>query len=322
MQLILSRSKFLILAVLSCILLIIWNSSSINNNLDVVRFVPIDIDENSSSNSASSTVWDSLRSEFKLDHNVQSSRVQAEIRNLLSDPDKLSQILRAAGPYIYFIHKQTQARGLPAELALIPFVESEFNPNDHSTKGATGLWQLMRGTAHELGIKVKAGYDGRRNVIDSTKAALAYFKDLGNEFKGNWYLAIAAYDCGQAKVESVKRRTGSDNYWNLPLPKETKYYVPRLLAVAEIVQHPQKYGVQLPPISNEPYFTEVKVTKSVSLPTVAKSSGISLATLTTLNPDYNHGPIAKNGAYSLLIPVEKETIVKEQLAGKIAAINQ
>ncbi|TAK75384.1 MAG: hypothetical protein EPO11_05560 [Gammaproteobacteria bacterium] len=308
MQLIISRSKYLILAVLSCLILIVWDSSSMNDNLDAAFFIP--------ANTADS-VWSSLRSEFKLDHHVQSSRVQAEIRNLLSDQDKLYQILQAAGPYIYFIQQQTKARGLPAELALIPFVESEFNPNDHSNKGATGLWQLMRGTAHELGIKVKAGYDGRRNVIDSTKAALAYFKDLGNEFKGNWDLAIAAYDCGQGKVESVQRRTGSDDYWDLPLPKETKYYVPRLLAVAEIIQNPDKYGVKLPPVNNEAYFTELKTKKSVNLIQVSKSSGISLKTLNTLNPDYNHGPLPKNGKYSLLIPVDKEPVVRAKFADTI-----
>src|SRR5262249_6307926 len=148
----------------------------------------------------------------------------------------------------------TRARDLPAELALIPVIESEYNPNDRSNKGATGLWQLMRQTAHELGVVVQGGYDGRRNVLASTKAALAYFKDLGDLFNGNWYLAIAAYNCGQGRVQSAIRRTGSESFWNLPLPRDTKYYVPRLLAVAEIVKHPAKYGITLPQVQNKPYF--------------------------------------------------------------------
>lgn len=264
------------------------------------------------------SIWKSISGEFQLDHKAQLSRVQSEIRKLLADRDKLYQILTAAAPYIYFIHKQTQARGLPAELALIPVIESEFNPNDRSKKGATGLWQLMPQTARELGVKVKSGYDGRRNVVASTKAALAYFKDLGDMFKGNWYLAIAAYNCGQVKVAKAKRRTGSQSYWNLPLPKETKLYVPRLLAVAAIVKNPKKYGIELPHIKNEPFFTELKVKKPVNLSKVAKTSGINIETLHSLNPDHKHvvTPKAADTA-SLLVPANKVHTVKAQLADSI-----
>jgi membrane-bound lytic murein transglycosylase D len=145
--------------------------------------------------------WGNLSSELQLDHKTESKAVQNEIRKLLADQDKLYSILKAAGPYIYFIDQQRKARGLPAELALIPVIESEFNPNDHSSKGATGLWQLMPRTATDLGIKVRSNYDGRRNVLNSTNAALAYFNDLGNTFKGNWLLAIAAYNCGEVRIQ-------------------------------------------------------------------------------------------------------------------------
>lgn len=264
------------------------------------------------------SIWDSLSPELMLDHKVQLSQVQAEIRKILADRAKLNSILKSAGPYIYFIHEQTKARGLPAELALIPVIESEFNPNDHSTKGATGLWQIMPQTAQELGIKIRSSYDGRRNVMASTKAALAYFKDLGQTFNGNWYLAIAAYNCGQVKVASAAHRVGSHSFWNLNLPQETKLYVPRLLAVAEIVKHPEKYGVRLPPINNAPYFAEVKVKKAVNLSKVAEVSGVSMATLHTLNPDFNHGTVANKGTYtSLLVPVKNEPIVRAQLADKV-----
>ena len=248
-----------------------------------------------------------MGSELNLDHRAQSAQVQAEIRKLLADRGKLYSILKAAAPYIYFIHKQTQKRGLPAEAALIPVIESEFNPDDRSTRGATGLWQLMPGTAHELGIKIRSGYDGRRNVVASTKAALAYLNDLGNNFNGNWYLAFAAYNCGEGAVHSAERRNGSHNFWNLHLSQETKLYVPKLLAVAAIVKNPKKYGVKLPPVKNEPYFAEVKVNKSMNLAKVAKSSGVSVETLHTLNPDYKHGAVPTKGA-TLLIPVQKTVV--------------
>lgn len=260
------------------------------------------------------SIWNTIGRELNLDHQVGKAQVQAEIRKVLAERDKLYSILQAASPYIYFIHQQTQARGLPAELTLIPVIESEFNPNDHSKKGAIGLWQLMRGTAHELGVKMHSGYDGRRDVVASTKAALAYFKDLGNGFKGNWYLAIAAYNCGQGMVSSAVKHSGSNVFWNLHLPKETRIYVPKLLAIAEIVKNPEKYNVQLPPVTNQPYFTEVKVSKPVNLASVAQKTGINVETLHTLNPDYKHSPtIPKKNGYTLLVPVNEESRLRDKI---------
>ncbi|MEO8402404.1 MAG: transglycosylase SLT domain-containing protein [Gammaproteobacteria bacterium] len=310
MQYLINQSKYLIYAVLSCSLIIALYS----NNFEVSGLVPTTAIEESDS---VDSVWASMGQELKLDHQVQSARVQAEIRQLLADKEKLHSILVAAAPYIYFIHTQTQARGLPAELALIPVIESEFNPNDHSTKGATGLWQLMPGTATELGIKVKSSYDGRRNVVSSTKAALAYFNDLGTSFNGNWYLAIAAYNCGQGKIQSAERKDGSTSFWNLSLPSETKHYVPKLLAVAAIIKNPEKYGVELPTVTNKPYFTELKIKKAMSLATIAKSSGVSIDTLRALNPDYNHAVVANKGSYSLLVPIEQAPAVRETLGDSL-----
>lgn len=309
MQILLNRSKFIMLAfLLSCSFWLAWTIN--NTNISPEKVLNL---------RHADSIWSSMGREFSLDHSAQSSQVKSEIRKLLADQAGLYKILKAAGPYIYFIYTQTNARGLPAELALIPVIESEFNPNDHSNKGATGLWQLMPGTANELGVKVKSNYDGRRNVVASTKAALAYFNDLGTMFKGNWLLAIAAYNCGQMKVASAERRTGSHSFWNLPLPKETKYYVPKLLAVAEIVKHPEKYGVQLPPINNEPYFAELQVKKPVNLENVAKKSGISIETLHTLNPDHKHSIVSPQtkAPATLLVPVKKVSEVKAQLGSTV-----
>lgn len=303
MQILTNISKYLVFVLLSCSLVMVWDGA--NNDISDWHFSTPQAASTEPTTVKNDSIWNTMRDEFQLDHQAQSARVQAEIRKLLADQDKLNQILQAAAPYIYFIHQQTQAYGLPAELALIPFIESEFNPNDRSKKGATGLWQLMSGTAHELGVKVKSGYDGRRDVIASTNAALAYFRDLGNNFKGNWYLAIAAYNCGQGKVESAARHAGTRVFWDLKLPRETKLYVPKLLAVAAIIENPAKYGVQLPQIDNEPYFTQLTFKKHVDLPKVAKTSGVSMKTLQTLNPDYKHGVVAKKGGYTVLVPIDK-----------------
>ncbi len=319
MQLVVNFSKFVVLSVLSFCLLTTWYGK---NTLDIIPFDTFSTDEEVISRDHGSTdsIWSTLRSGFKLDHRTNTAQVQAEIRKLQADQQKFSDILRAAGPYIYFIHKQTQLRGLPAEMALIPVIESEFNPNDYSHAGATGLWQLMRGTARELGIKVISGYDGRRNVIASTHAALAYLNDLGNYFKGNWYLALAAYNAGQGRIDQAIRRAGSHSFWNLPVPRETKYYVPKLLAVAAMVENPKKYGVTLPPVTNQPYFAELQLKKAVNLAKMSKSLGVDIDTLRTLNPDYKTGTVvSKNGVYSFLVPVDKLAAAKSQLAGSIVS---
>ncbi len=324
------RSKLFISVVLSCLLIVVWNSSNrdvpdlvnyYSSNNQIRHYQPLP-DNKTSSIKSTDTVWENMSREFKLDHRIESARVQKEIHRILADQHHFYKILNAAIPYIHYIYQQTQARGLPAEIALIPYIESEFNPNDRSNKGALGLWQLMPGTARGLGVKVKSGYDGRRNVIASTNAAMSYFKDLEKLFNGNWYLAIAAYNCGEGKVKSSIRRSGHRNFWNLPLPKDTKYYVPRLLAIAAIIKNPEYYGVQLPHVKNKKYFTEVKTKKPVKFSHISKhitrsstrSSGIQFETLRALNPDYLHQKKpSKKTTDSFLIPAENELSVKVEL---------
>jgi membrane-bound lytic murein transglycosylase D len=301
MQMITNLSKYLLLAVLSGLFLITWNGMNTQHAAQ-----PFGAINGFYSPAQVSSIWRSISSEYKLDHKTQSRQVQAEIRKLLADQNGFNQILKAATPYIYFIYQQTQAYGLPSEIALIPFIESEFNPNDHSNKGALGLWQLMPATARDLGVNVKASYDGRKNIIDSTDAALTYFKDLGNLFKGNWYLAIAAYNSGEGRVLSAKRRVGSEDFFKMPLPRETQLYVPKLLAVAEIVGNPDKYGIKLPAVGNEPFFTKVEVSKPVTLDKMAESSGANIKTLRKLNPDVKPGMTTtakKDGTHAVLMPV-------------------
>jgi membrane-bound lytic murein transglycosylase D len=314
MQLIINLSKIFILAFLTCCLLVAWNETNIINvDFSSASFRPTIISQNNMivENKLNDSIWLEMRRQFKLDTKLQSAQVKKEIRALLSEQDKLYSILKSASPYIYFIYQQIQARGLPAEIALIPVIESEFNPNDYSKKGAMGLWQLMAGTAHELGVKVKSGYDGRRNVVASTNAALTYFNDLGDYFHGDWYLAIAAYNSGQIRVKSAMKKTGSNDFWHLPLPRETKLYVPRLLAVAAIIKDPEKYGVQLPNITNEPYFSEIKMSKPVHLDQVAKLSGTNIKVLKALNPDYRQGKPPQKESQTLLVPVNKVSIVRD-----------
>jgi membrane-bound lytic murein transglycosylase D len=299
MQAIIQYSKFLILAVLSCSFLINWYSYE----TDVLQLTPSSyyMDDGVIS---SNSIWDAITSDFEIDTKPTSIQVKKEINKILADKEHFNSILQSAAPYLYYIRDQVKSRGLPAELALIPIIESEYNPYDKSNKGASGLWQLMTATAHDLGVKVKSGYDGRRNVISSTKAALAYFKDLGVYFRGNWYLAIAAYNCGQYTVKKAINKTGSESFWNLPLPKENRLYVPWLLAVAEIVKNPDKYGIELPHIEDKPYFAEVNVNKPIKLNSVSEETGINIDTLKKLNPDFTRGSSPDASIQTLLVPMQ------------------
>lgn len=316
MRILIVQTKSLISVLLSLSMLLSFYGHYVNDatlctheTYEVISIQPVE------------SIWTSLRSKLTLDHKVQSARVQTEIHKFLADKKKLYEILKSSAPYIYFIKQMTQIRHLPAEIALIPVIESEFNPNDHSNKGATGLWQLMPATARGLGIKVKSNYDGRRNVVMSTEAALAYFNDLKNNFHGNWQLAISAYNSGEGKIKSAVRRKGSSDFWNLKLPTETKLYLPKLLAIAAIIQNPEKYGVQLPPIANKPYFVELKTNKPVNLTKIAKSTGSNIDTMHALNPDYSHEHVLPNkqGSYTLLIPVKNATAAKTQLVGSVVS---
>lgn len=263
------------------------------------------------------TVWENIAHELTLDRRVDDPRVQKEIKRLLADKDDFNKALKAATNYIFYIHQQTKAYQLPVEIALIPFIESQFNPNDRSNVGATGLWQLMPKTAKDLGVKVKTNYDGRKNVTASTQAAMAYFKDLGKLFRNNWYLAIAAYNCGEGRVLSAIKRAGSRFFFDLKLPLETKLYLPRLLAVAEIIKNPTKYGIKLPSVSNEPYFAELQVSKPVNLTRLAETVGIEFATLDALNPDYKKGHADLSSTDRLLVPADKISDVQHEIPGAV-----
>lgn len=317
--LITSTTKYVLLAIVSVSFFIVWNPnyySTINWSSPVVQLPtfpiwPSEISPNAFTHSSTPSIWNSLVLDFKLDHQVHSLQVKKEIRKLLKDPDELYKMLQAARPYIYFIYKQIKVRGLPAELALIPLIESEFNPNDKSSRaGARGLWQLMRGTAKGLGVEIKNDYDGRKNVAASTNAALTYFRDLNVYFKGDWYLTLAAYNSGEGRVKAAMRRSGSEDFWKLHLPRETKIYVPKLLAVAAIIKNHESYGVKLPSIADKPFFEAVKVSKPVNLHHMAKTLKVDIKKLHALNPDLvKSKTIPKKMNNTILVPIKTEKIV-------------
>jgi len=253
-------------------------------------------------------LWDVVRSEFSLAHHDYNPAVQENIDWLLNDHDFLMHTAARSTPYLYFIHEQVKKRKLPIELVLLPIIESGYNPFIYSTAGAAGIWQIMPDTATGFGIKQDWWYDGRRDVLASTRAALDYLSYLFDFFDGNSLLAIAAYNSGEGAVMSAIRRNiregKSTDFWSLPLPRETRTYVPRLLALAIIIANPERYPLHFPPVRNEPYLAQVDVGGQIDLKRAAIFAGLSLKKLQQLNPGFNRLVTHPNGPYKLVLPIE------------------
>lgn len=251
------------------------------------------------------SVWDVLTQQFALNHEISRPEVQAQIHWLLQHRNYLQQLTRSE-PYMYHIVTEIHKRHLPGELALIPMVESAYNPLAYSGAGAAGLWQIMPGTGNDLGLRQDWWYDGRRSIASSTGAALSYLDYLHRVFHGNWTLAFAAYDAGEGAIaKSIKNSHQAPehaSFWLLSVPKETRAYVPRILALAEIIQHAQQYHIHLPAIPHVPYFQEVTLGTQIDLDHAAQLAEISYQDLLKLNPGYNRWRTAPNQPYKLLIP--------------------
>lgn len=269
-------------------------------------------------NAENEDVWAVLRNQLSINHEVTQPLVQEQIRWLSAHPSYLQNVARQSEPYIYHILTEIKKRNLPGELALIPIIESAYDPFAYSGAGAAGLWQIMPDTASDLGLKQDWWFDGRRSIRPSTDAALNYLVYLHKFFNGNWALAIAAYDAGEGTIgKAIKAKNysiGSASFWKLSVPRETRAYVPRLFALAEIIKNPERYKVKLPTIPYLPYFREVNIGSQIDLNHAAKLAGISYTELIKLNPGFNRWATAPNQPHKLLIPTEKVARFNRNLA--------
>lgn len=256
-------------------------------------------------------VWDVLRREFKLSHEVNRPEVQEQIRWILNHPGFVNKVCQQAEPYLYHVTREIQRRNLPGELALLPMIESAYDPFAYSKVGAAGLWQIMPMTGNQLGLIQDWWFDGRRSINHSTEAALTHLTHLNKVFNGNWVLSIAAYDAGEGAIGRAAKAndpTGRKvSFWELNVPKETQVYVPRFLALAAIMSNPQAYKINLPFKPFRPYFEEVSIGSQIDLNHAASLAGISVKELTQLNPGYNRWATAPYKPFTLLIPIAKVT---------------
>ena len=230
----------------------------------------------------------------------------------------MAKMSARAGNYIYHIVKELEARKMPVDLALLPFVESAYDPFAYSHGRAAGLWQFVPDTAKYVGIQQNWWYDGRRDVLVATDAALDYLTTLNKRFDGDWMLTLAAYNAGAGTVNRAIRRNRkagkATDFWSLKLPKETKRYVPKLLALVKIYQNPARYNISLPAVADEPRFEKVAIDSQIDLAKAATLADISVEELYRYNPGFNRWVTAPEGPHHLLIPAKHAQRFKTRLA--------
>ncbi|MGC0154340.1 LysM peptidoglycan-binding domain-containing protein [Chromobacterium vaccinii] len=252
-------------------------------------------------------VWKRAREGFQLDE-VNADVVRRQERFYASRPEYFKRTLDRSRKYLFHIMNEVERRGMPTEIALLPMVESAFVPTASSRVGAAGLWQFMPATGRHYGLEQTWWYDGRRDVMDATRAALDYLQNLYAQF-GDWNLALAAYNWGEgnlARAIAKAQASGLEpTYENIRLPNETRNYVPKLLAVRNILLNPEKYGVRLDKFPNKPYFVTVSTGKHMNIDIAAKLAGISVAEFKELNPAFNLPVYAYKAGRQMLLPASR-----------------
>ncbi|HVN43240.1 MAG TPA: transglycosylase SLT domain-containing protein, partial [Steroidobacteraceae bacterium] len=248
-------------------------------------------------------ILDRIRAGYAL-QDVQNWAIDKEVDGFQAKPDWLDRTFRRAGRYLHYIVGEIEKRGMPTEIALLPVVESAFNPVAYSRSRASGLWQFIPSSGKHYGLEQNWWIDQRRDVIESTQAALNYLQYLHDYFGGDWFLAIAAYNGGEGTVAAAIARNQAagrpTDFFSLDLRPETRDYVPKLLAMRRIVGNPQVYGLSFAPIPNTPYFAVVDPGHQVHLGEAADLAGISRDDMFALNPAFNRMTTPPNGPHRLL----------------------
>ncbi len=267
-------------------------------------------------NPAEKSIWHRIRAGFRLSPSNH-RRVRAEIRWFVRHPAYMQRVYDRADAVLYYIVEEIEKRGIPTELALLPIVESAFQPFAYSRAAASGIWQFIPSTGRIYGLRQDWWYDGRRDLIASTRASLAYLSKLEKQFHGDWLLALASYNSGENRVAREVRRNlrrkRSAKYWYLRLPRETRAYVPKLLALRAIILNPKKYGLTLKHIPNRPRLQIVKTKSQIDLAVAAELAGISLEEMYKLNPGFNRWATSPKGPHHLVLPIEIANEFKHKL---------
>ena len=261
-------------------------------------------------------LWQRIRRGFAMP-DLETRAAANSTRWYAAQPDYFGRMAGRGNLYLFHIVEEIERRGMPTELALLPFVESAMQPEALSGAQAAGLWQFIPSTGKLYQLEQNLWRDERRDVLESTRAALDYLQKLYDQF-GNWHLALAAYNCGEGcvgrAVQQARARKRSTEYSSLPLPRETLGYVPKLQAIKNIVRDPAAYGVDLPEIRNEPYFAVLRKTRDIDIETAARLAEMPVDDFRALNPSFNRPLIVGAGQANLLLPADRAEVFLANLA--------
>lgn len=261
-------------------------------------------------------LWDRMVAGYALPP-LDSDHVGIFERWFANNPEYMSRMMDRAQLYLYYIVEEVEKRGMPREIALLPAIESAYKPHAYSRARAVGLWQFIPSTGRLYGLKMNWWYDGRRDVIASTQAALDYLQKLHDDF-GDWHLAIAAYNCGEGNVQKAIRRNQRlgkpTDFAHLRLPRETRSYVPQLLAMSNIVADPAKFGLQIASIPNREYFAQVEIDAPIDLGVAAKLLDMPAEDLYFINPGYRQWLTQGDGPHTILVPADKKDTLLQGLS--------
>lgn len=251
-------------------------------------------------------LWERIRESLSWQE-IENQKVDRAVDHYLRQPGYMPMVSERSSLYLYYIVEEVQKRGMPMEIALVPLVESTMDPFSVSPNAAAGLWQIMPATGEHLGLQQDWWFDGRRAVRDSTEVALDYLEDLNQRFDGDWLLTLAAYNAGAGRVARAQQRNRerglSDDYWSLELPRETRRYVPKVLALTQIIAEPESYDLAIPPVPNEPAFEVASTGGQIELAVAADLAQVDIDTLRELNPGQLRWATAPDRPPELLVPL-------------------
>ncbi len=286
-----------------------WTNEPVQRPQDIEITIPINVKINDD-------LWDRIRQGFDIpDPDLEI--IDRHVRQLQANPVDVNRVLQRSSSYLFYIIEEVEDRNMPSELALLPFVESAFNPKAISPVKAAGMWQFMPATGKSFNLNQNIFHDERGDIVKSTRAALDYLQKLYDMF-GSWQLALAAYNWGEGSVSRSIAKNQAVNlntdYFSLKMPNETKNYVPKLLAYKRIIDQPEKYGFKLPKVDNHPYFVSIPVDQDIDVDKVIELSEISREQFLALNPSYNKPVILKGFNQDILLPYGKAELFQQNLS--------
>ncbi len=269
---------------------------------------------------AAPDLWERMRAGFQLTDYLPDDLRPSRLSWYRQRQYHMDRVIEQSAPYLYLVLEEVEKRGMPTEIALLPVVESGYQPFAVSRSGAVGIWQFIPSTGKHYGLKQDEWYDGRRDIERSTRAALDFLQDLYERLDNDWLLALAAYNSGGSTVEravqTAIRNGQSGDFWSIRhlLPQETRHYIPKLLVISAMVKDPDYYDITLKKVPNEPYLTRLRIDRRINLAIAAKLADLSLDELRKFNPGFNHLLTPPDGPHDLLLPVHKAAQFKWNLA--------